>query len=401
MKAKLIALCKSSKILYRIYFSVMSFFLSVIKLFVKPDDALILINSFGGKKFDDSPKAIYDHLITDVRFKHCKFVWAFHAPEQFDVPVGAKIKTDTMKYYITALKARVWISNSGIERGLRFKGKRTFYYNSWHGTPIKIMGNDVPSNSKSSKPLSISVLIDVFSAQSTYEADKLSKAFGVPRDKYIITGLPRNDELAACGGDAIRQQKKQLLGIDPHKKVILFAPTYREYTKNHWGECITAWPIDFDALKKELSDQYVLILRAHYESVQAVNEYVDNAFVYDFSSYPNLNDLMLASDVLVSDYSSLIFDYSILDRPIICFAYDYETYAQNRGMYFDIRQELSDASESDTALRSKIRELETASGMDRNLALVKSFREKYVEAYGSACRQVADLLACRITPFEK
>ena len=143
MKQKLVNFLKYNKVAYAIYYQVMSFCMNVLKLFMRTDDKLILFNSFAGRKFDDSPKAIYEEMKKDPRFKDYKLVWAFHQPEKYDAP--QKIKTDGLKYFKTALAARVWVTNSSVERGLNFTGKHTFYFNTWHGTPMKKMGTDIGS----------------------------------------------------------------------------------------------------------------------------------------------------------------------------------------------------------------------------------------------------------------
>lgn len=119
--------------------------MNTLKLFVKTDDKLILFNSFAGRKYDDSPKAIYEEMKKDPRFKDYRLVWAFHQPEKYDAP--QKIKTDSLTYFKTALAARVWVTNSSVERGLNFTGKRTLYFNTWHGTPMKKMRSDINKDS--------------------------------------------------------------------------------------------------------------------------------------------------------------------------------------------------------------------------------------------------------------
>ena len=93
MKQKLINFLKYNKFAYNVYFHVMSNLINFLKIFVKTDDKLILFNSFAGRKFDDSPRAIYECMKDDIRFKDYKLVWAFHNPEKYDVP--RKIKTET------------------------------------------------------------------------------------------------------------------------------------------------------------------------------------------------------------------------------------------------------------------------------------------------------------------
>ncbi len=111
---------------YDLYYYLGTGLLNFLKLFVRTDERLILFNSFGGKSFNDSPRAIYEAMCRDPRFAGFRFVWAFQEPEKFTVKNGEKIKSDTLPYFLTALKARVWITNSSLERGLGFVGKHTF-----------------------------------------------------------------------------------------------------------------------------------------------------------------------------------------------------------------------------------------------------------------------------------
>ena len=112
---------KYSKRIYLAYYYLGSFAIRLLRLFVKKDPRLIVFSSFGGRKYDDSPKCIYEQMIKDARFDDYKIVWAFMYPEKYDIPRGKKVKTDTFAYYKTLLKARCWITNSTMERGLSFK----------------------------------------------------------------------------------------------------------------------------------------------------------------------------------------------------------------------------------------------------------------------------------------
>ena len=151
MNKKIANLLKYNKFLYSIYYKIFGSLINIISVFVKTDKELILFNSFAGRKFDDSPKAIFEAMKKDERFRGYKIVWAFHNPDDFSVEGAVKLKTDGMKYFITALQSGVWITNSSVERGLKFKKDSTFYFNTWHGTPIKLMGKDISSDNQSFK----------------------------------------------------------------------------------------------------------------------------------------------------------------------------------------------------------------------------------------------------------
>jgi CDP-glycerol glycerophosphotransferase len=97
--------------------------------------------------------------------------------------------------------------------------------------------------------------------------------------------------------------------------------------------------LDLKSLKDSLSDEYILILRLHHFARSDIKNYIDNDFVYDFSNYYSIEELYLVSDILITDYSSAMFDYAILDRPILLFTYDMENYVKDiRGTYFDLEE---------------------------------------------------------------
>ena len=387
MKKKLMNLVKSFKLLYSIYYYIGSLGINIMKIFIKPQDNLILFVSFGGKKFDDSPRAIYEKMINDSRFGEYTFVWAFNKPEKLEIARGRKIKIDTFEYYVMALKARCWITNSTIERGLNFKGKNTFYFNTWHGTPIKKMGSDIDSSNKSFKSKVKEWEVDRMTAQGNFEADIFSRVFNINREKFIPIGLPRNDVLHNYTDD-MKPKILSKLGINEDKKVILYAPTFREYDRDTQMNCIIDIPIDFNKWKSKLGTEYIILFRAHYEVAKKldIDKYRD--FVIDVSNYPVLNELMIVSDMLISDYSSIFFDYSILNKPMISFTYDYEKYSKNRGMYFDIRKQLLGGSISEDELIDIIKDLPVEECLEK----VKLFREQYVEFYGSATEKSLDII---------
>ncbi len=326
LKDRIIEIAKHNKIVYKIYRFGGMFFIFVMKLFVTPDPHLILFNSFGGKKFDDSPKAIYEMMVKDKRFKKYRLVWAFHNPDEHSVPY--KIKTDNIRYYIKALKARCWISNSSIQRGLVFKGRNTLSFNTWHGTPLKDMS--IPNGQVNR----IMDQCDVILAQSKFEVNAFCKCWNISPEKYKVFGLPRNDELCCDATDKIRKIKNKLQ-IPEEKTVILYAPTFRDYLIDNQDKCMLEVPFDYSYWEKTFGDSVYFIMRMHYE-VAKHNKLPENSFWHDYSNYPSLNDLMLVADILISDYSSIMFDFSIRNRPIINYIYDFDEYKEKRKMLFDI-----------------------------------------------------------------
>ena len=329
-KIRLIA--KKYRFLYIIYFYLFSSIIKILKLFIRTDDEMVVFLSFSGKKFDDSPRAIYEGMIKDERFSHVKVIWIFENPEKFTLNCR-KVKIDSLVYYYYILKARCWITNVAMERGLDFKGERTFYLNTWHGIPIKKIGTDVKSKNGAFVTRQEKWNVDLFLAQSDYDADIYSRVFNISQERIKKTGMPRNDILLK--NDCNIQLLKSKLNLPLNKKIILYAPTFREFNSDYVGEYIFENPIHVNKWREKLANDYVIIFRAH-SSISKLMGITDDDFMYDFSIYPQLTDLMLVSDLLISDYSSLLFDYSILEKPMFCFAYDYEEYMGKRGIYIDL-----------------------------------------------------------------
>ena len=388
MKQKIVNFLKYNKLAFTTYYYTMSAAINLLKVFVKPDDKLLLFNSFAGRKYDDSPKAIYEIMRKDSRFKGYHFVWAFHQPEKYTVKGAKKIKTDGLQYFITALKARAWITNSSFERGLNFKGKNTFYLNTWHGSPIKKMGGDIAKDNQSFGAKGKNKT-DIMNAQSKFEANIFSKCFGIPRSHFLEVGLPRNDELANYT-EHYRSELRRKLSLPSNKKVILYCPTFREYDKDENLGVVLAPPMDLKKWEKALGDEYILLMRAHYE-VSKVMEIKENEFIRNVTDYPVLDELMIASDILISDYSSVFFDYSIMDKCMLHFTYDYDKYEEKRGMYFDIRKYLNGASNEEDLINILL-DLNEASEISKTQA----FRNKYVNYYGKAAVQTVDCIADHI-----
>ena len=385
MKQKLVNILKYNKTAYAVYYRVMSFCMNVLKLFVKTDNKLILFNSFAGRKYDDSPKAIFEAMKADPRFKGYRLVWAFHQPDKFQVDGAEKIKTDGLNYFKTALAARVWVTNSSVERGLNFTGKHTFYFNTWHGTPMKKMGTDIGAGNTAFANEGESHF-DVMMSQGHFETDVFSRSFKIPKEKFLEVGLPRNDILANYTEEQ-RTTIRTRLGIKQNQTVILYCPTFREYDKDESLGVVMAPPMDLKRWERELGEGYVLLMRAHYE-VSKVMKIEDNEFVRNMTDYPDLNDLYIAADILISDYSSVFFDYSITGKPMLHFCYDYEKYSSKRGMYFDIREKISGGLNEDQVIE-RIKNIDTIAESKKTIL----FRDEFVNFYGSAAKAAVDCIA--------
>lgn len=171
-----------------------------------------------------------------------------------------------------------------------------------------------------------------------------AEGFGMKEENVLPYGMPRTD--AFFDRNYVEAKKSELLNKYPefqNKKIIIFAPTYRGVSLNTATYDFSK--LDFELLYKELGDDYAFIIKWH-PGLQTVikkqnlilydKEKYKN-FIFDLSDYRDINDLLLISDILVTDYSSVIFDYALLNKPIIYYTYDLEEYEKDRGLYFSFQ----------------------------------------------------------------
>lgn len=367
MRQRLIYILKHNVFIQKLYRVIMSFVFRVWGAFLPTDDNLVIFVSFMGMGFNDSPKAIYDYMQSHEQYKVYHCVWAFEKPEKY--PDVETVKIDTPAYFKTALKAKYWITNTNIERGLHFK-KNQVYLNTWHGIALKHIGNDV----KGRKDFNFDT-VDHLVVSGNYDEKVWKSAFNANSATYLRCGMPRNEELWLAD-DKKKRLMSEKLGLPEGKKVILYAPTWRESTDGGKSYEIKP-PIHFDVWKKELGDEYIVLFRAHHQTTKVLGVQY-NEFIRNVSDYPTVNDLMIASDMLITDYSAIAFDYAILCKPILIYAYDYETYLAERGTYFDIDDRYPNKScRTEDELLARIKGLD----YETECANTRRFRDEFIQ-YG-------------------
>ena len=229
----------------------------------------------------------------------------------------------------------------------QYPRKGQIYVQCWHGTPLKRLGYDLESSDNvmnsmkeiRSKYRSDAKKFSYIISPSPFTTEKFATAWNLVKthqtDKIIEEGYPRNDRLINTD-DAERERLRKELGVEG-KKVILYAPTWRD-NQHTSGEGYTyKTEVDFDKLRDALGDEYVILFRAHYLVANSFDFDKYRGFVEDVSNHSDINDLYIASDILITDYSSVFFDFANLRRPVIFYMYDLEEYANElRGFYISL-----------------------------------------------------------------
>jgi CDP-glycerol glycerophosphotransferase len=302
----------------------------------------IVFESSLGKRYEDSPRAIYEKMVENK--EPFNYVWVSNNNLPLKANPNTKIiKRLSVEYYYYLATSKYWINNQNFPTYLT-KRKETSYLQTWHGTPLKKMQHDqdIISGRTEGYLDRVTHAKDQWSAlvsPSPYATKAFRSAF-LYDGPVIEKGYPRNDIFNSENAKNIREHVRKTLNITEDKKVILYAPTFRDYEK-HGKKFVMENEIDFEQFEEKLGDNYVLLMRQHVvvaSKLKIPAEMRHN--IINVSNYPSIQELMLASDMLVTDYSSVMFDYLNTNQPIYFFAYDLEKYLELRGVYFDFATEV-------------------------------------------------------------
>jgi CDP-glycerol glycerophosphotransferase len=341
----------------------------------------IVFESHLGKQYSDNPKYIYEELLRSGA-KYTA-IWSYaKSPSGF--PKDAKlVRRGSWQYYLALARAGYWVDNQGFPREAT-KRPQTTYIQTWHGSAYKRMGFDEPQVKRGTKAQRARFQrtvdrFDAFLIRSEHDARTLAKGLGVGAE-LIRSGYPRNDALVNGGDTTELARKLKLTGDD--RKVVLYAPTFRA-GPNGKPQKRFEMPFDVEEFAEELGETHVLLVRPHYLNTAVVPPSL-RGVVRDVTAVHDVTTLLLLADALVTDYSSLMFDYALLDRPMVFYAPDLEDYTRSRGTYFDLREEapgpiLADPDELFAALAD----------LPGLAAAYAKRRRGFVERYGEYDRGIA------------
>ncbi|MEH1015289.1 bifunctional glycosyltransferase family 2 protein/CDP-glycerol:glycerophosphate glycerophosphotransferase [Micromonospora sp. CPCC 206060] len=265
-------------------------------------------------------------------------VWIVRRDRVADLPPGVEyVVAGTPAYYRVLARAR-WLVNNVNFPDFVVKRPGSVHVQTHHGTPVKVMGLDQQRYPLGAPGMDFAALLrrvdrwDFSITSNAFSTQMWDRAY--PADyARLEVGYPRNDRLVAAGPDEVAGVRARL-GIAPGDRVVLYAPTHREYLPGYRP------PFDPDEFLAVLGPTGRLLVRGHYfDDRPGDRRGWGAARVSDVTGYGCVEDLYLAADVLVTDYSSAMFDYAVLDRPIVVYAPDWEVYRLARGVYLDVTAE--------------------------------------------------------------
>ncbi|MFF4959604.1 bifunctional glycosyltransferase/CDP-glycerol:glycerophosphate glycerophosphotransferase [Streptomyces sp. NPDC001222] len=302
----------------------------------------VVFESHLGKQYSDSPRAIYEEMRR--RGVPFKAVWSYAGERPTGFPKDVELVRRWSWPYLRALaQAEFWIDNQGFPLKLN-KRPETTYIQTWHGSALKRMGFDEPKyrikpeHEQSAYQEAID-RFDYFVVRGRHDEETLAPAYRIPEEKLLRTGYPRNDALVRAKDaetlDPAARELAERLGIRTDRPVVLYAPTFREQNgKVQKFE----FPFDIDAFADRFGDQFTLLIRTHYLNSVTLPPSVAGRVV-NVSEEPDITPVLLLADAMITDYSSVMFDYALLQRPMVFFTYDWEEYVDNsRGTYFDLSE---------------------------------------------------------------
>lgn len=307
-------------------------------------DNWVVFESFLGKNYSDSPKYIYKYLLDHKGDKY-RYIWVINDTKTKIPGNPVKVKRFSLKYFYYMTRAKYWVNNM---RQPVWYAKRDsqVLLETWHGTPLKKLVfdmDDVYSASPTYKRqvYSQSRFWDYLISANPFSTNVFQSCFLYEKDKILESGYPRNDILYAPDKEEIAAQIKKNLGIPRDKKTILYAPTWRDDEFYDKGQYKFKLKLDLEYLRKEIGDEYVILLRTHYFIADAIDVTGMEDFVFNVCKYNDIAELYLISDICITDYSSVFFDYANLRRPILFFTYDLEKYRDVlRGFYISIENDV-------------------------------------------------------------
>ncbi|MFE2091704.1 CDP-glycerol glycerophosphotransferase family protein [Streptomyces sp. NPDC059460] len=324
----------------------------------------VLYSSFDGRQYSDSPRAIYEELTArTTEFEH---LWVVR-DQQARVPAGATaVVHGSADWHEALARSRHIVTNTQLPDWFERRDGQTVVQ-TWHGTPLKRIGLDLAGTAQANAAYIAGIeqrarQWSVLVSPNSFSTPVLRRSFGY-RGEMLECGYPRNDLFHASDRTKVAASVRERLGIPSDRRVVLYAPTWREDRPQGGGRYALDLQLDLAAAERELGADSVLLVRRHYLVTDRLPD-TGSGFVRDVSRYGDVGELMLISDALVTDYSSLMFDFAQTGRPMLFHTYDLAHYRDTlRGFCFDFENRapgplIPDSAELVEALRDPVRATE-------------------------------------------
>ncbi|MFJ8044727.1 CDP-glycerol glycerophosphotransferase family protein [Kitasatospora sp. NPDC096147] len=340
----------------------------------------VLYNTGYGGRYTDSPRAIHEELVR--RGTPLRHLWS-DEDLQADLPSSVEPIRQWSPEWFEALATAKYIVTSTHLPDFFVRRPGQVVLQTWYGSPLKRIGHDFEKvwfiDAGYLKEMDRDVANwSMLVSPNTFSTAVMRRAFRF-QGPILETGYPRNDVLLAPDREKTAERIRERLGLPEGKKVVLYAPTFREDRRRPNGGYQPDLRIDLAAARAALGEDQVLLVRTHPLMCGQIAEAGDG-YVWDVSSYPDTADLLLIADVLVTDYNSALMDFVNTGRPVLLFTHDLEHYRDNlRGFSFDYEADAPGPL------------LATSEALVEALGRVDAVAAEYADAYASFKQKYCDL----------
>lgn len=352
------------------------------------DENMILYEAYAGRGMICSPYAIFKMFGQRSDFTRFTHIWVVESEQQqqelkanCNNPNVEFVVRDTPLYCRYLCTAKFLINNLSFPTYYTKKNKQ-IYINTWHGIPLKTLGFDIPEGRITSlNTIRNFLCVDVFLSPNRFMTECFQNAFlldGISEGKVMESGMPRNDNLFhTCKSDIVETLRKAGVKLDEEKKIILYAPTWKGEKYSSPDTSTELYFQLMEELEKHIDTQeYQILVKPHqivYKHIVEKGEQLTNKFI---PATVDTNEVLSIVDILISDYSSIYFDYLASRKPILFYIPDLQDYQKQRGLYFGI-----DKLPGPIAV-----DLEELGGLLEDIPLAtEHFKEKYEQERQWAC----------------
>lgn len=311
----------------------------------------ILYESRDGSTISDSPLALFLSLANNKDYTNFQHVWVvmdkLSSLNLINVPESLKskilfVERNSKEYVDYMLTAKYLITNSTFQSWFS-KKKEQVYINTWHGTPLKAMGFDIENQLGNTQNVLRNLLMtDYFLSPNPHTTKIFAgsgyKMRGIYKGEIIESGYPRIDLTKETSSDDAKNLLKELgIELDSNLPVVVYMPTWRGNDTQNPSDSIAQVIAELKYLRKEFLGKYNIILKVHPYLYKKAKNYKElSGVLIDDAMDANL--VLAATDILITDFSSVFFDYLVTDKPIIFYAWDQDIYSEDRGMYLDMAE---------------------------------------------------------------
>lgn len=367
---------------------IVAFVFYIMRIFpIKKDK--IVVSSYLGQGYGDNGKYIVEQLLKQE--KHYDIVWLLRDSNN-GFPEGVRsVRYLSIRSVYEQATAKVWIDNRRKPDYVR-KRKGQFYLATWHGgLALKRIEKDaqeaLPAHYIEAAKRD-SRMVDLFLSNSSWLTEKYRQSFWYDGQIAEI-GLPREDVFYKVSADSVSRIKTQL-GVPEGKQILLYAPTFRKtMDEASLGVYQIDWKRLLESCRNRFGGEWIGMVRLHPNLAAIQDRLALPSAVRNVSTYPDMQELLLAADVLITDYSSSMFEYSYTDRPVFLYTPDLDAYMADRNFYFNLRDLPFPLAENEEALTHYIQQFD----LDAYHKALRYFLcQLGIVPGGDASRRAADII---------